>query len=61
MNTEYKQVEEQLSREEAQLESVRQMQALHKREILALKDIERTLVLSINAQKHFLAKHRGDE
>lgn len=61
MNTKYKQVEEQLAQEEAHLESVRQMQALHMREILALKDMERTLVLSINANKHFLGKHGGDE
>lgn len=59
MNTKYKQVEEQLAREEAQLESVRQMQALHMREIMALKNTERELVLSINANKHFLGKHEG--
>lgn len=59
MNTEYKQVEEQLLREEAQLESVRQMQALHMREILALKKTEREMVLSIGAKRHFLGKHGG--
>ena len=57
MKGEYKQVAEQLAKETARLESVRQIMALHKREILALQLVERDLTLSIGCCKHFLGKH----
>ena len=61
MKQEHEQMKEQLAKEKAQVESVRQMQALHMREILALKNVERDLVLSIGATEFFLKKHGGEK
>lgn len=48
-----------IQRDEHDLETVRQIQAFHMRELLALKELERKLVQAISDRKKLVARHWG--
>lgn len=57
MKNEVKDLQIDIQRGERDLETVRQIQALHMRELLALKEFERKLVQSISDRKRLAARY----
>ncbi len=59
MKNEIKDLQIDIQRDEHDLETVRQIQVFHMRELLALKELERKLVQSIHDRKRLVARYRG--
>ena len=59
MKNEIKDLQIDIQRDERDLETVRQIQALHMRELLALKEFERKLVQAISDRKRLVARYGG--
>ena len=59
MKNEVKDLQIDIQRDERDLETVRQIQAFHTRELLALKEFERKLVQSISDRKRLAARYEG--
>lgn len=59
MKNEVKDLQIDIQRDERDLETARQIQALHMRELLALKEFERKLVQSISDRKRLAARYGG--
>ncbi|EKP1503040.1 hypothetical protein P3F49_000278 [Escherichia coli] len=59
MKNEIKDLQIDIQRDEHDLETVRQIQALHMRELLALKELERKLVQAISDRKRLAARYGG--
>lgn len=54
-----KDLEIDIQRDEHDLETVRQIQAFHMRELLALKELERKLALAISDRRKLIARYEG--
>lgn len=54
-----KDLEIDIQRDEHDLETVRQIQAFHMRELLALKELERKLALAISDRRKLIARYGG--
>lgn len=54
-----KDLEIDIQRDEHNLETVRQIQAFHMRELLALKELERKLALAISDRRKLIARYEG--
>lgn len=59
MKNEIKDLQIDIQRDEHDLATVRQIQAFRMRELLALKELERKLVLSISDRKRLIARYGG--
>ncbi|HAI4319569.1 hypothetical protein FV279_14035 [Escherichia coli] len=59
MKNEIKDLQIDIQRDEHDLETVRQIQVFHMRELLALKELERKLVQSIHDRKRLVARYGG--
>ena len=59
MKNEIKDLQIDIQRAEHDLETVRQIQVFHMRELLALKELERKLVQSIHDRKRLVARYGG--
>lgn len=59
MKNEIKDLQIDIQRDEHDLDTVRQIQAFHMRELLALKKLERKLVQAISDRKHLVARYGG--
>lgn len=59
MKSEIKDLQIDIQRDEHDLETVRQIQAFHMRELLALKEFERKLVQAISDRKRLVARYGG--
>ncbi|EKI9440985.1 hypothetical protein PBV95_002429 [Escherichia coli] len=59
MKNEIKDLQIDIQRDEHDLETVRQIQVFHMRELLALKELERKLVQSISDRKRLAARYEG--
>lgn len=59
MKNEIKDLQIDIQRDEHDLETVRRIQAFHMRELLALKDLERKLVMAISDRKRLVARYGG--
>lgn len=59
MKNEIKDLQIDIQRDEHDLETVRQIQAIHMRELLALKGLERKLVQAISDRKRLVARYGG--
>ncbi|HFI1498069.1 TPA: hypothetical protein ACGPIB_002870 [Escherichia coli] len=59
MKNEVKDLQIDIQRDERNLETVRQIQTFHMRELLALKEFERKLVQSISDRKRLAARYEG--
>lgn len=57
MKNEIKDLQIDIQRDEHDLETVRQIQVFHMRELLALKELERKLVQSISDRKRLVARY----
>ncbi|EEQ6082418.1 hypothetical protein GNQ10_002218 [Escherichia coli] len=57
MKNEIKDLQIDIQRDERDLETVRQIQAFHMRELLALKELEKKLVQSISDRKRPAARY----
>lgn len=59
MKNEIKDLQIDIQRDEHDLATVRQIQAFHVRELLALREFERKLVQSISDRKRLIARYGG--
>lgn len=59
MNGVIKDLKIDIQRDEHDLETVRQIQAFHMRELLALKELERKLALAIADRRKLIARYEG--
>lgn len=59
MKNEIKDLQIDIQRDEHDLETVRQIQAFHTRELLALNELERKLVQAISDRKRLVARYGG--
>lgn len=59
MKNEIKDLQIDIQRDEHDLETVRRIQAFHMRELLALKELERKLVMAISDRKILVARYGG--
>ncbi|HAG6866503.1 TPA: hypothetical protein HF215_002570 [Escherichia coli] len=59
MKNEIKDLQIDIQRDEHDLETVRQIQGFHMRELLALKELERKLVQAISDRKRLAARYGG--
>ncbi|MES4264943.1 hypothetical protein AADL94_05660 [Escherichia coli] len=59
MNSVIKDLKIDIQRDEHYLETVRQIQAFHMRELLALKELERKLALAISDRRKLIARYEG--
>ncbi|EFI8509577.1 hypothetical protein A9332_000900 [Escherichia coli] len=59
MKNEIKDLQIDIQRDEHDLETVRQIQVFHMRELLALKELERKLVQAISDRKRLAARYGG--
>lgn len=59
MKNEIKDLQNDIQRDEHDLETVRQIQAFHMRELLELKELERKLVQAISDRKQLAARYGG--
>lgn len=59
MKNEIKDLQIDIQRDEHDLATVRQIQAFHMRELLALKELERKLAMAIADRKKLIARYEG--